>query len=151
MTTTHQRRGGLIAAAALAAVLAGCSTSSTGASSPPATGPAGTSAGTSAGAASGTGGGTPGASASARTGAPAAATITARKFDFGAPLTVPVGTRVVFVNADDSPHNVTDDDGAFTSATVTSASTMFTAPSKPGTYHFHCSVHPNMHGTLTVR
>jgi plastocyanin len=26
-----------------------------------------------------------------------------------------------------------------------------TAPSQPGEYPFHCSYHPNMHGTLIVK
>jgi plastocyanin len=27
----------------------------------------------------------------------------------------------------------------------------FTAPTAPGTYAYHCTYHPNMHGTLTVK
>jgi plastocyanin len=47
---------------------------------------------------------------------------------------------------------VTSDDGKSFNVTVAAGGTAtFTAPTKPGTYPFHCSVHPQMHGTLVVK
>ena len=55
------------------------------------------------------------------------------------------------VNQDSAPHTVTADDGSFDASAAPSGGTgSFTAPATPGSYAFHCSVHPNMHGTLTV-
>jgi plastocyanin len=28
---------------------------------------------------------------------------------------------------------------------------MFKAPTTPGTYPFHCTIHPDMHGSLIVK
>jgi plastocyanin len=48
-------------------------------------------------------------------------------------------------------HTVTSDDGASFNVSVDGGSTKtFTAPTKPGTYKFHCTIHTYMHGTLTV-
>jgi len=80
-----------------------------------------------------------------------AATITIKGFAFGAPLTVTPGQKVEVVNQDSAPHTVTADDGSFDASAAPSGGTgSFTAPATPGSYAFHCSVHPNMHGTLTV-
>lgn len=54
-------------------------------------------------------------------------------------------------NADPVTHTLTADDGKSFNVSVNgNSSGTFTAPSKPGTYKFHCTIHPQMHGTLTV-
>lgn len=47
---------------------------------------------------------------------------------------------------------MTADDGSFDSGSFdSSAPGTLSAPKKPGVYPIHCTVHPSMHGTLTVR
>ncbi len=86
--------------------------------------------------------------------APAAAgdTITIKNFDFGQALTVKAGQKISVINQDSAPHTVTADDGkSFDAPAAANGGTgSFTAPTKPGTYPFHCTIHPMMHGTLTV-
>jgi plastocyanin len=66
-------------------------------------------------------------------------------------VTVSPGAEVEVENAGDKPHTATADDGAFDSGTIEpGASGSITAPSEPGTYAFHCTIHPNMTGALTV-
>jgi len=65
--------------------------------------------------------------------------------------TVPAGATVTVKNDSSSQHTVTQDTGGGFNVTVDGNKTAtFTAPSKPGTYKFHCTIHPFMHGTLTV-
>ena len=106
-----------------------------------------------AGCSTGSSSSSPAASGSAPATAPATAgsTITIQSFAFGAPLTVKPGQTIAVVNQDSAPHTVTADDGkSFDAKAGPGGSGSFTAPSAPGSYAFHCSVHPNMHGTLTV-
>src|ERR1700761_5646360 len=83
--------------------------------------------------------------------ADAAATID--NFTFSPPvLTVAVGTKVTWTNRDDIPHTVTDADHpkeikSHALDTGDSYSRTFTAP---GTYHYFCSLHPHMQGTVVV-
>jgi plastocyanin len=83
----------------------------------------------------------------------AEATITIKDFAFGSPITVSPGATVSVTNQDTAEHTVTADQGqAFDTEVKGSGGTAtFTAPSQPGTYAFHCTYHPNMHGTLTVK
>ncbi len=82
----------------------------------------------------------------------AAATITIKDFAYGDPLTVTPGAAVTVTNMDTAPHTVTADEGAAFDAEVKGGGTAtFTAPSKPGSYPYHCTFHPNMHGTLIVK
>jgi plastocyanin len=83
----------------------------------------------------------------------AVAAITIKDFAFGNPITVSPGATVSVTNQDTAEHTVTADQGqAFDTEVKGSGGTAtFTAPSQPGTYAFHCTYHPNMHGTLTVK
>ena len=79
-------------------------------------------------------------------------TITVKDFAFGAPLTVKPGAKVTVVNRDGTDHTVTSDDGTSFDVHIggNGNAATFVAPSKPGTYKFHCTIHPEMHGTLVV-
>lgn len=67
-------------------------------------------------------------------------------------LTVKPGQIISVFNRDSVGHTVTADDGtSFESGLLRKdQSGTITAPSKPGSYSFHCSPHPNMKGTLVV-
>ncbi|MER5759543.1 cupredoxin domain-containing protein [Streptomyces sp. NPDC002082] len=69
-----------------------------------------------------------------------------------ADVKVPAGAKVTVINEDSAPHTLTATEGyAFDTGTIEGgASGTFTAPSKPGSYPFFCSVHPEMKGTLVV-
>jgi plastocyanin len=80
-----------------------------------------------------------------------ASTITIKGFSFTAPDSVSPGATITVDNKDGTAHTVTADAGnAFDDAASPGTST-FTAPTKPGSYPFHCSIHPEMHGTLVVK
>jgi plastocyanin len=62
------------------------------------------------------------------------------------------GQRITIADGDGEPHTVSADDGSFTSGTFDSTRPgTLVAPAAVGAYKVHCSVHPSMHGTLTVR
>jgi plastocyanin len=87
---------------------------------------------------------------SAPTGQPA--TITIASFTFTGPLTVSPGTTVTVTNTDSADHTVTADSaGDFDVQAPGGKTVTFTAPTTPGTYPFHCAIHPQMHGTLIVK
>ena len=79
--------------------------------------------------------------------------ISIRDFGYGEPLLVPAGAALTITNMDSAAHTVTADDGSAFDVDVkgSGGTATFTAPSKPGTYTYHCRYHPSMHGTLTVR
>jgi plastocyanin len=66
-------------------------------------------------------------------------------------LSVASGTTVTWTNGDDVAHTVTADDGKSFASDLLGKGRAFqlTAPA-PGTYTYHCSVHPFMKATLTV-
>lgn len=91
-----------------------------------------------------------GGAAPAAPAAPAGGSLEISGFQFGT-TTVGAGGQVTVSNRDGAPHTVTADDGAFDSGQVAGSSTgAFAAPGQPGTYSFHCEIHPDMSGTLTV-
>jgi plastocyanin len=78
------------------------------------------------------------------------ATLTIQGFAFS-PLTVAAGATVEVANRDGAPHSVTADDKSFDTKIVDGGGTAtFVAPSQPGDYAIHCTVHSSMHGTVTV-
>lgn len=67
-------------------------------------------------------------------------------------LTVAPGEEFTLHNQGDAPHTLTADDGSFDSGDVAagSQSDPLTPPDEPGSYPFHCEIHPSMTATLTV-
>jgi len=72
-------------------------------------------------------------------------------FSFTPPSsTVPSGTAVTWTNSGPSNHTVTANDGSFDSGPIQVNGKFSFTPTKPGTYAYHCSIHPTMQGTLIV-
>jgi plastocyanin len=99
--------------------------------------------------------GSSGGSSSGGSASPAAAAssavITIKDFEFTTPASVRPGETITVKNQDTDEHTVTADSGnAFDDQAPTGSST-FKAPSTPGSYPFHCTFHPEMHGTLVVK
>ena len=82
-----------------------------------------------------------------------ASSVTVRMGDFffsPSSVSVRVGDIVTWHNSGNAPHTATADDGSFDTGTVVSgqsASHMFT---RPGTFSYVCTIHPNMKGTVRV-
>lgn len=86
-------------------------------------------------------------------GSAAGLAIAIKDFAYGDSITVPPGATVTVTNMDTAAHTVTADQGAAFDVKIdgSGGTATFTAPSQPGTYPYHCTYHPGMHGTLTVR
>lgn len=67
-----------------------------------------------------------------------------------ADITATVGQTVTFTNNDSAPHTATLDDGSCTTPNIASGAADGLTFNAAGTYPFHCNVHPNMKGTITV-
>jgi plastocyanin len=81
-------------------------------------------------------------------------TIAIKNFAFDpSSLTVKSGTVVKWTNQDGASHAIVSDTGSpatFSSDSLsTGASYSFTF-TQPGTYTYHCSIHPSMKGTIIV-
>jgi plastocyanin len=101
-------------------------------------------------AACGDDGGTDASSSGSTTPKEAEVTIVAKDFSLTS-VTAKPGEDVYLDNQGASTHTVTADDGSFDTGNVAAGKQAeLTAPSTPGTYAYHCSIHSNMTGTLTV-
>jgi plastocyanin len=68
------------------------------------------------------------------------------------PITAAAGSMLTLESRDLEPHTVTADNGSFDSGPFTPKKpATLTVPTAPGSYAFHCKVHPTMHGTLVVQ
>jgi len=116
----------LVTIAALALALAGCGGGGGGGSSSP----------TSSGGSSGGGGGS----------------VTMKNIAFSpASVTVRVGQQITWTNDDSVDHNVTATAGAsFRSSDFGQGGTFSFTPTKAGTIHYVCTLHPGMEGTIVV-
>lgn len=66
-------------------------------------------------------------------------------------ITVKAGETVRWVNNDPVGHTVTDDGGTFDSGIIDGNGGSFEQTfEEPGTYPYHCSIHPIMKGTVIV-
>ena len=68
-----------------------------------------------------------------------------------ATLTVPAGTTVTWTNNDTTVHNVTSNTGLFESGQMSRGSHFSHTFSDTGAFAYHCSIHPEMTGTITVQ
>ena len=66
-------------------------------------------------------------------------------------LSVKAGATVTWANMDDEPHTVVSDTGVFKSGGMDTNESFSYRFDKPGTYHFTCSIHPRMVGTVVVQ
>ena len=81
--------------------------------------------------------------------------VTIKNFAFDpSTLTVKTGTTVTWVNNDGAPHALASDAGspeAFSSSSLSTGALFAFTFTQPGTYKYHCSIHPSMTGTIIVQ
>jgi len=66
------------------------------------------------------------------------------------PVVVQAGGKVIWQNEDTAPHTATADDGSFDTGTIEKGKLGSATFKEPGTYTYHCEIHPTMHGTVEV-
>lgn len=66
-------------------------------------------------------------------------------------LTVPVGSTVTWRNTTSAPHTVTSDDGKTFDGMLSTGGTFTFMFTKPGTYAYHCNIHPFMKAMIIVQ
>ncbi len=71
-------------------------------------------------------------------------------FFFPATLTITVDTKVTWKNLDATYHTVTSDANLFDSGPIPPKGLFSFNFTQPGTYAYHCAIHPWMHGTIVV-
>jgi plastocyanin len=57
---------------------------------------------------------------------------------------------VVWTNEDSDPHTVTTDKTGFSSQALNTGQSYTHVMTKAGTFTYHCTIHPFMHGAVTV-
>ena len=79
-------------------------------------------------------------------------TVNIKSYSFQpATLNVPAGTTVTWHNQDNVQHTVTSDvQDLFDSGTIATGKKFTYTFQAPGSYSYHCSIHPGMKGTIIV-
>lgn len=65
-------------------------------------------------------------------------------------ITMHVGQQVMFTNVSNAAHTVTDDKGRFDSQNLAQQASWTYTAKATGTYPYHCTYHPLMHGKIIV-
>jgi len=65
-------------------------------------------------------------------------------------VAVDAGATVTWTNQDSTAHTVTADDGSFDSGTLDAGASFSFTFTSAGTVSYHCSIHPNMVGSVTI-
>ena len=90
--------------------------------------------------------------ARASTAGASATAVVIRNFSFSPKtLTVVAGTRVEVANRDGTQHTLTAINGSFDTGVLAGGKHASVSPRTPGTFRYHCNIHPDMTGTLVVR
>jgi plastocyanin len=82
-----------------------------------------------------------------------ARTVSAAILDFGyqpGEISVAAGDQVNWTNGGEATHTVIADSGEFRSAEIKRGNTFSYAFHHPGTYAYHCGIHPSMRGRIQV-
>ena len=80
-----------------------------------------------------------------------AAAVSIANFAFQpASLQIAAGSSVTWTNADSTAHTVTSDSGAFDSGQLAPGATFTQMFMTPGTFTYHCQIHPFMTATIVV-
>jgi plastocyanin len=66
-------------------------------------------------------------------------------------LNVPIGTTVTWINRDDVPHTVVDDDKRFKSAALDTDDKFSFTFTTAGEYPYFCGIHTHMTGKIVVK
>ena len=78
--------------------------------------------------------------------------IVAQNFAFSpSSTTVSVGSKVTITNNDSSPHRPISDDNSFDFGQIARGQSASHTFSSAGTFSYHCSIHPEMTGTIIVQ
>src|SRR5512146_860623 len=81
-----------------------------------------------------------------------AAAVHIANFTFSpATITVRPGTTVIWTNDDDIPHTLVATNGAFRSKVLDSGAHFSFTFVNAGEFHYFCSIHPHMTGTVIVK
>ena len=84
--------------------------------------------------------------------AAAANQVIIENFSFApATLTVKAGTKVTWINRDDVPHTVNENDKLFKSSTMDTDDQFSYTFTSPGTFSYFCALHPKMTGQIIVK
>ena len=87
-------------------------------------------------------------------GASVSIVVNARTLTTGAfnpnPITIAHGSSVTWMNNDTITHTSTSDNGMWNSGGIAPGGSFTTTFATAGTFTYHCSLHPNMVGTVTV-
>ena len=68
-----------------------------------------------------------------------------------ADVTAAVGETITWTNADSAPHTVTLDDDSCSTDNIAQGASAGLVFDAAGTYPYHCKIHPNMTGTITIQ
>jgi plastocyanin len=66
-------------------------------------------------------------------------------------LTIPVGTKVTWINKDQTPHTVTDRGRRFASAALDTGDSYSYTLTTPGEFTYFCTIHPFMIAKVIVK
>jgi plastocyanin len=64
--------------------------------------------------------------------------------------TIAAGDSVTWSQQDSAPHTIVADDGSFSTQTLNTGDSFSFTFNTPGTYVYHCGIHPSMIGTIVV-
>jgi Icc protein len=82
-----------------------------------------------------------------------ATTVKIDNFSFSPPsTTVPAGSTITWVNADDVPHKIVSSDGKFAASPAIDTNDKYAFRfTQPGRYEYFCGLHPKMTGAIVVQ